>query len=186
MSASSEIGVAVERATTEINRTSTAQIARVVDRSERSVNAVIARRTTFLSRIIPDQAERARRAGELRLVETEFEFYARSLSAMREMQLNNLQELVNAARARTCGELRMGTTQYLTRKWTELRELLAAEFDKVATFVEKEMEKAEQYSTQLVKDVAVRRAEEAIIAYSEYEQRMMRRFEELTEHEIRT
>jgi recombinational DNA repair ATPase RecF len=181
MTAYEQGGMAIERATAEMNRTTVSQLSKVMGASDRSFNTALSKRTTFLSRLFPTRVERVAREGEVRVLEVEFDFFAQTVAAVRSMQLDNFRELANAGRVRTVGGLRKGTVAYLSQQWEELRDELSRRFEDLAAKLEKEAEKAESMSNPVIKDVARDRIKTQILAFAEYIDRELQSFLELSE-----
>lgn len=154
----------------------------IANRNETYVETL---RVEFLRKICPNSIHAAKLKGEIKLVETEFEFRKRVLQLVREHQLQALQEIHNQYLAQGKTAMRQGTTIFMLEKRIELERALD---DKFAEFIESRIpqyERAETIPVAALKKMELERLDSGAVGFKDLADSLVKEFSRIVDEAIK-
>jgi hypothetical protein len=176
--------IALQRAASGLDHTTTLQVAQAVETGDLVPVALRERRQTFLSRMFPDVVEKARLEAQLLVIEKETEFFARAMDMVRETQLANLRTMMDSAQARTRGEVHKSTLIYLTQQRQEISEALGQQSHDMMQRLTLELDAAVRLPHPLMRDIEINRITDEAVRFNLYCHDTLTRFEILISQEL--
>ena len=175
----------MERAINELEKSSSNAIAKNTIESEETVDALIQRRQTLLSRLFPDPVEKEKQWGELQLVKTEFEFRTRALKVIRETQIQSIQEIYNQYLVQGKAQVRANTTTFMLQKRQELQDETNELFTKFIQSMQDEYDKAASIRNPTLKNMQLDRLDKNIAGFKELAEQLVKNFENIISEAIK-
>ena len=136
----------------------------------------IQKREGVLARFFPDAGQRAAAAGELRLIETEYQFRKEALEIARRTQVESLKETCNQYLIGQKAEIRQQVAAFLLDKTYELQERLDQTNDKFIESMEIKMKKAESIEREILRRVRMDQLEQDWLEFADLQTDLANRF----------
>lgn len=144
----------------------------------------IAKRETFLQKLFPDPAQRAAKMGELKIIETEFEFRKKALAMVRETHVQALRETCNQYLVKAKAAGRAETASFLMRKAQELQEELDRIFDKFIAAVEKKTQRLQEMTNSILQKRMEQDLDKEIHEFIEMKDKLVKKFRQIVDEGV--
>ncbi|MBW4617708.1 MAG: hypothetical protein KME21_31865 [Desmonostoc vinosum HA7617-LM4] len=156
----------------------------VADYAGSVVDAQNQTRKNLLQKLFPDATQRAIKMGELKLIQTEFEFRKKALEMVRETHTQALRETCNQYLVQAKATGRAETAKLLMQKAQELQAEMDRVFDKFIEAVEKKTLKLESLSNVVLKRKMEEQLEKEIHEFVEMRDQLIRKFNKIVEEGV--
>lgn len=143
------------------------------------VDSNMTKRETFLQKLFPDPVQRAAKMGELKIIETEFEFRKKALAMVRETHVQALRETCNQYLDKAKAAGRAETASFLMRKAQELQEELDRIFDKFIASVEKKTQRLQEMTNPTLKKIMEQNLDKEIHDFIEMKDNLVNKFKNI-------
>jgi hypothetical protein len=141
-------------------------------------------RKNFLQKLFPDPTQRAIKAGELQLIQTEFEFRKKALEMVRETHTQALRETCNQFLVQSKATSRAETAKLLMQKAQELQAEIDRVFDKFIESVEKKTLKLESINNTTLRRKMEEQLENEINEFVGMREQLIRKFNKIVEEGV--
>lgn len=148
------------------------------------VDSNMEKREAFLQKIFPNPAQRAAKIGELKIVETEFEFRKKALEMVRETQAQALRETCNQYLVKAKAGGRAETAEFLMRKAQELQAELDRILDKFVLSIEKKTQRLQALTNSTLQKKMEQDLDKEIHDFMEMKENLLNKFKNIVDEGV--
>lgn len=173
------------QATHDIQTTTTGGVLRHVDIAEDTARSLVERKRTWLSRVWPDEIDRAKAEAEVRLAKTELQAIEKTLYLVRAAATQALEESLNSVLLKGQAQVRRDTLSFITGQKVAFIQEIQDLSVKAARAIARFAAEAESVPYGPAREMIEIQAQEQVILYKQWTDSALEKFKSIINEQVK-